>query len=185
MYSDLFIFIIFYFLAIFSTVGYGLIFEKLIGIKNQLNLGFVGLGGVLFLIIYSLISHNFISHNIIHNTIINLIGLASFLLLYRSRKKEFFILIVVFIVLIISFFLFKTHDDFPYYHFPYTLYLTENSSIFGVGLLNHGFKTPSSIFYFNSLFFLPYIKYYLFQIGAILIFGFSILILLYDIKKKN
>ena len=184
MYSDLFIFIIFYFLAIFSTVGYGLIFEKLIGIKNQLNLGFVGLGGVLFLIIYSLISHNFISHNIIHNTIINLIGLASFLLLYRSRKKEFFILIAVFIVLIISFFLFKTHDDFPYYHFPYTLYLTENSSIFGVGLLNHGFKTPSSIFYFNSLFFLPYIKYYLFQIGAILIFGFSILVLLYDIKKK-
>ena len=156
MYSDLFIFIIFYFLAIFSTLGYGFIFEKLISTKNhQLNLGFIGLGGFLFLILYSLISHNFIAHNITHNIIINLIGLTAFSLFFKSRKKEFFILIAVFTILIISFFIFKTHDDFPYYHFPYTLYITENSSIFGIGLLNHGFKTPSSIFYFNSLFFYP------------------------------
>ena len=72
------------------------------------------------------------------------------------------------------FIIFKAHDDFPYYHFPYTYYLTENSSYIGIGSFNHGFRTPSSIFYLNSLFYLPIIKYNLFHIGPLAIFGFSI-----------
>ena len=79
----------------------------------------------------------------------------------------------VILPLLISFFLFKTHDDFPYYHFPYTYHITQNATVFGLGELNHGFKTPSSIFFLNSLFYLPIIKYNLFQIGAALFFGFS------------
>ena len=85
---DLFVFILFYFLAIFSSLGYGFIFEKLIGIKtNELHLGFVGLSGVLFLIIYSYISQHFIAHNLIHNSFINLIGLIFFFNYLKSRKK--------------------------------------------------------------------------------------------------
>ena len=83
----------------------------------------------------------------------------------------------------------KTHDDFPYYHFPYTYYLTQSDIHIGVGNFGHGFRTSSSIFYLNSLFYLPLIKYYLFQLGAILIMGFSNLILLekilLGIRKKN
>ena len=56
-----------------------------------------------------------------------------------------------------AFFL-KTHDDFPYYHFSYSHYLTENSLIFGMGHFNLGYRTPSSIFYLNSLFYLPFVK---------------------------
>ena len=52
------------------------------------------------------------------------------------------------------------HDDFSYYHFPYTYYLTQDNLIVGTGALNHGFRTPSSIFYLNSLFYLPFIKYF-------------------------
>ena len=67
----------------------------------------------------------------------------------------------------------KTHDDFHYYHFPYTYYITQHSLLIGVGQFNHGFRTPSSIFYLNSLFYLPLAKYYLFYVPTLLIMGFS------------
>ncbi len=55
--------------------------------------------------------------------------------------------------------------------------------IIGIGPLSHGFKTPSSIFYLNSLFYLPYLDYYLYHMGAILVLGFSNIILISNIKK--
>jgi len=72
----------------------------------------------------------------------------------------------------------KNHDDFYYYHFSYTLSLIEYKKILGLGLLNHGFRTPSSIFYLNSLFYLPYIKYFLINSGVVFIMGFSNLVFL-------
>ena len=60
-----------------------------------------------------------------------------------------------FFILFIGIIIFKTHDDFPFYHFPYSYYITQNPLHIGVGLFNSGFKTPSSIFYLNSLFYLP------------------------------
>jgi hypothetical protein len=58
----------------------------------------------------------------------------------------------------------------------------------GVGLFNHGFRTPSSLFYINSLFFLPFIKFYSFHMAAVLFMGFANLILLQKLInfiKKN
>ena len=55
--------------------------------------------------------------------------------------------------------------------------------IIGIGPINHGFKTPSSIFYLNSLFYLPYLDHYLYHMGAILILGFSNIILITNIKE--
>ena len=37
----------------------------------------------------------------------------------------------IFSVLICGIFIFKSHDDFGYYHFPYTYYLTEQKIIIG------------------------------------------------------
>ena len=182
---DFIIFIFFYFFAIFSTLGYGLIIEKIFKIeKYNLNIGFVGLIGVLFLITYSYASNYIFAHDLYHNVIFNIFGIIFFVFYINNKKKEFIILSIIFTILLISFFLFKTHDDFPYYHFPYTYHITQNSTVFGLGELNHGFKTPSSIFFLNSLFYLPIIKYNLFQIGAALFFGFSTLILFLDIKKS-
>ena len=67
----------------------------------------------------------------------------------------------------------KTHDDFFYYHFPYTISLIEFKKIFGIGNLEHGFRTPSSIFYFNSLFYLPTLEKSLINSGAIYFLIFS------------
>jgi len=57
--------------------------------------------------------------------------------------------------------------------------------IIGTGSINHGFRTPSSIFYLNSLFYLPIIKYFSFHIGAVLIFGISNLILILKLKNDH
>ena len=99
-------------------------------------------------------------------------------------KKNFVFLFSIFFTIFLAFIIFKTHDDFGYYHFPYSYYLNKFSMIIGVGPLNHGFKTPSSIFYLNSLFYLPYLDYYLYHLSAILIFGFSNIVLISNIKKN-
>ena len=85
--------------------------------------------------------------------------------------------------------MYKNHDDFYYYHFPYTIILTEFEKVFGLGNLNHGFRTPSSIFYLNSLFYLPVINFFLMNSGAAYILGFSNFIFYkiinYYIKEKK
>ena len=184
-------FVLFYFLLIPSIVGYGYLavnFTKLD--KKQFNKGYLGLIGVFFLILYSYLSHFLIPHNLINNSIIFIVGLISFIFYFnRDRDKKSFILInIVFLLLFIGAVIYKSHDDFFYYHFPYTYYLTQNNIFVGVGSFNHGFRTPSSIFYLNSLFYLPLIKYYSFQMGAIMIMGFTNFIFLdsiyRNIKKK-
>ena len=86
---DFIVFITFYFIAIISTIGFGLLFEKIFNLTDlKFNLGFTGISGLLFLIVYSYISHLFTSHGILHNFIINLIGLTSFFLLIKNKKKR-------------------------------------------------------------------------------------------------
>tara|TARA_Y100001970_G_scaffold283574_1_gene399026 strand:+ start:5021 stop:6721 length:1701 start_codon:yes stop_codon:yes gene_type:complete len=177
------LFFSYYFIIIFSALGYGLIFSKLINKKIHYdNLGYIGLLGIYILIFYSYLSNLFLAHSQIHNSIVLVIGLFFFIFFIRGKlkkfKKEIIYSSLVFLCLFISIILFKNHDDFPYYHFPYTYYLTQHSFYFGVGEFNHGFRTPSSIFYINSLFYLPYIEYYLFNISQVLVLGFVNIILI-------
>ena len=101
---------------------------------------------------------------------------------YSEYQKSIVITFIVFALISSSLFLYKNHDDFAYYHFPYTYYLTQQSFYIGVGQFNHGFRTPSSIFYINSLFYLPYAKFYLFHFAPIYILGFVNIILLKNIS---
>ena len=185
---NIFSYFFFYFISIFAVVGYGFFFSQITNQeKISSNFGYSGLMGVFFLTIYSYISNFFIAHGLIHNSILIVLGI--FLYLIFSFKnlhkiKENYIGILIFLILFISVLIFKTHDDFPYYHFAYSYYLTQSSSYIGIGPFNHGFRTPSSIFYLNSLFYLPHIKYYLFHMPAILIMGFTNIILLKKITKN-
>ena len=181
------IYLLSYFIIIISVIGYGLLFQNtlrnIIDIEFEYNL----IGSLLFLIFLSFLTHFFFNHGYIHNTIILLIGLISSIFFYFKEKKIFKryskYLFFIFGILTIALLTSKTHDDFPYYHFPYTYYLTQENLIIGVGNLVHGFRTPSSIFYLNSLFYLPVIKYFSFNLGVILIFGFSNLILIFKLKN--
>ena len=188
MSSNLIVFTFFYFAIITSVVGYGLLITNVANLKNSnYNKGYSGLFGVFFLIFYSYFSHFFIPHNYGNNLVILTLGLLSFIYFFEKKKKsEYILFYLFFLILFISFVIFKSHDDFSYYHFPYTYYLTQNNLLVGIGNFNHGFRTPSSIFYLNSLFYLPIIKYYFFHMGAVMIMGFSSLILLeYILKKIN
>ena len=185
---DLLILFFFYMVSILSTLGYGLYFQRIINIPyKKICLGYSGLIGIFFLTIYSYFSNFFYAHSIYHNLIILFVGLILFYFSYLKglfSKKEIKFLVILFSIIFISFLISKTHDDFPYYHFPYTYYLTQSSSIIGIGSFNHGFRTPSSLFYFNSLFYLPIIKYYLFHIGSAIIFGSAIYIFFSNIRES-
>ena len=179
--------VLFYFLSIISTLGYGFFFKKIFSDKKiDLDYGYCGLIGIFFLTIYSYLSHFFIKHGLVHNTIVFFIGISLFLFLLRTnyKKNELIALCIIFSIILLSFFGFKTHDDFPYYHFPYTNYLTTSEIIIGVGNYDPSWRYPSSIFYFNSLFYLPVIKYFLYHIGALLIMGFSIVTLCLKLLEK-
>ncbi len=185
MVSNYLIFLISYFIIVLSVVGHGVLAIKLTktNIPTE-EIGFVGLIGIFFLILYSYVTHFFISHSYLHNIVLVVIGLLS-IYYFKSNiltKKNFIFLFSVFSVIFLAFIIFKTHDDFGYYHFPYSYYLNKFSMIIGVGPLNHGFKTPSSIFYLNSLFYIPYLDYYLYHMSSILILGFSNIILISNIK---
>jgi hypothetical protein len=183
MTHNLFIFTTYYILILISILGYGLFFLKLLKIRfDYINFGYSGLFGIYILLVYSYLSNLFIPHNEIHNLTILFIGLFAFIFSVKKKyfeyKKEIIFTSIVFILLFCALFQFKNHDDFPYYHFPYTYYLTQQSLYLGVGQFNHGFRTPSSIFYINSLFYLPFAKFYLFNFFSIFILGFANIILL-------
>ena len=94
-----------------------------------------------------MITHFFIEHDYLHNIIFIIIGLLS-VYYFRFKiltKKNLIFLFLIFSIIFVAFIIFKTHDDFGYYHFPYSHYLNKFSMIIGIGPLNHGFKTPSSI----------------------------------------
>lgn len=186
----LFIFYIYFFL--FSSIGYGIKFSNLIN-KNliNLNLGWYGIIGFFLISFISIFTSFFVPHNFFHNFILHIIGFT-FFCSSLIKKKNFYehkILIYLSLLLLIGAFVFKNHDDFSYYHLTYALNLSENSFIVGTGNFSHGFRTFSSLFYFHSTLFFPFINYHLFHIGPFyILFFFNFIIikkLIEDLKSSN
>ena len=182
---DLFILFVFYFLIVFSVFGYGKLISNVV--KENYDVGFQGLTGLSFLIILSCLTNFFVKHDYYHNSIIISFGFIVFLLYLLKYPKKVFqevkILIIIFSIIFFGLLMYKNHDDFFYYHFPYTLTIVEYKKILGIGNLNHGFRTPSSIFYINSIFYLPFVKYFLMNVAAALFMGFSNIFLIKKIKE--
>ena len=188
---DIVIFISAYLFLLFSILGYGIFFYRLsfekfddLSHENSIYIGFYGL---FFVTLISLFTSLFLSHNLLHNSLLHIFGVFYFLTIKIKNKKEFskiifLISIIVFSALLIS----KTHDDFSYYHFPFTKYLTENKIIFGMGNINHGYNLLSSLFFLNSTFYLPLIGYYSFHYSTVffLIF-FNFFIFKKILSSKN
>jgi len=188
--SQILILLSFYFLILYSIVGYGRIFTLFN--SNYQDSSFNGLLGIALLTLLSYLTNIFFAHSFLHNSLIIFFGLVIFIYDFKKNfSKRIFEnrdITIIFIIIFIAMLMYKNHDDFYYYHFSYTNILTNYNKIFGLGNLNHGFRTPSSIFYLNSLFYLPVIKYYLMNSGAAYILGFSNYILFKNIKdliKEN
>ena len=173
-----------YLIILFSIIGFGYLSSKFLSIR--LSLGELGLSGILFMTILSYITNLFVSHGFIHNSIFLAIGLFAFFLILKKRlfRKKIKLILLISSVLFIGILMHKTHDDFFYYHFPYTVSLIELKKIFGLGNLEHGFRTPSSIFYFNSLFYLPILQKSLINSGAIYFLIFSNIFLIQKVFNQ-
>ena len=179
---------VYYPLILISILGYGFFVSKKIINFNNHNLGYQGIIGIFSLILISYVSTQFLAHTEIFNLLILITGLVLFfsnIKKFDLDKKDFKLLFLIFILSIIFILVGKNHDDFHYYHFPYILTLTEYPHPLGLGNLNHGFKTHSSIFLLSSLFYLPGAKYSLFHLTPAYILIFSNYIILELILKKD
>jgi len=149
-----------------SIIGYGFLLSRIVDKKLlNINLGYQGLLGIFALTLLSYITIFFTKHDYIHNVIVHIVGIFSFIYHFKKEKLSSFLnrLILIFTVLFIGLLILVNHDDFNYYHLTYSLGLTEDKLVFGLGNFSHGYKHHSSIFFFNSIIYLPFIKYYLFH----------------------
>jgi len=184
---NLFYFISFYFLFLFSIVGYGNSFKNIFRLKEN-NLGYLGILGILTLIIFTYFINFFIPIYPILSLFLLIFGVSLFIKFlindFKILKKDFTTLIIVFIFLIIFILNAKNHDDFPYYHFSYINIITQLENVFGLGNFNHGFRTPSSIFYLSSVFNLPGTDYNLIHLSPVYFLGFTNFIFLKKIYSN-
>ena len=176
-----------FYLISLSLIGYGLFLSKILKI-NYSNFGILGLIGITFLCFFSYSSSIFVKHGFFINTVFLIVGIVLFLFFFKKIKnfnKKIISFFIVFSILLIFISVGKNHDDFGYYHFPYIALISEFSHPIGIGQLNNGFRSPSSLFFIGSMFYLPKIEYYLFHITPALILGFANLILLEKILSKK
>ncbi len=188
MFLNFYTFFIFYFFIISSILGYGFFISDTFGKSfSSKNIGYVGLTAIFFFTLYSYFTSLFIKHGIYHNLIFLGLGFIFFIVKIKNfkniPKNNLFFTIGIFAFLLFGLFIYKAHDDFLYYHFQYSYYLTQQPTIIGIGNFGLGLRTSSSLFYLNSLFYLPIIKYFTFQITPVLILGFSNLILIIKIHN--
>lgn len=187
---NLFIFFFYYFVILFSIIGYGYLIQKIFKWNfSDSCFGYLGITGAIGIIIYSYLINYFFGHEKIFNLFLILVGLIFFYFFLKkdffNKKKDLIALNLIFLVIFLGVLIQKNHDDFHYYHFPYTLHLIEQKLIIGTGIFSQGFRTPSSIFYFNSNLHLPLAEFGLFNFFAAYILGFSNIILLRNIFKLN
>ena len=180
----------FYLILIISSIlGYGFLLAQFLN-KNLLkyNLGYIGILGLLALVILSYTTIFFTGHGYVHNLIVHAIGLISFAFFFCKLRlnKDYILLIILIFILGSSLLILKNHDDFPYYHLTYSLGLTENKIQIGLGNLGHEYRHHSSLFFLNSIIFLPYIKFYLFHsIALITLLFVNFICLSFILNKKE
>ena len=179
---ELIIFLVPTYILSLSIYGYGSFFKKFFLKTEEDNIALIGLYGAFFLLIISYFTNIFIAHGMIHNLLIFVAGLI--FLLNNKKLKSILKGNLILFLFILGFLIFKNHDDFSYYHFPYILNLIENKLLVGIGNLNHGFRTPSSIFYLQSLTFLPYLKFSYLNFFMLFFLATVNLYFIYDINNK-
>lgn len=189
---EFFIFLFFFYISLVSILGYGKIFQKVflnnIDHDQDLNL-YLGFYGLAFLTLISLFTSFFLKHDFYHNIIIHCIGIFYFFYFTLEKSKNFYKHIFYVSVLLIPILLIsKTHDDFSFYHYPFTKFLTENHVIFGMGNINVGYNFLSSLFFLNSTFNLPFINLYSFHftiISFLIFFNYFLLVKIFSIKTTD
>lgn len=186
MITSLLLFFIFSLLILLSTIGYGLIFSKILKFENfNYNYGLIGILGLFFLSIIASLTHIILPHNFTHNILIIFFGLISLAISDQKNYKKIKKITIIFILLFICILMSKTNEDFGYYHLPNSLQFAQQKLQFGLGNLNHGFKHISSLFMLMSLSYLPFFGFYLFNLVNLLFLIFLISFVIIEIYQRN
>jgi len=186
---NFFIFISTYLLLTSSVVGYGYFFSRNLTTYNKTtSVGYLGIYGIFFLTLISYITNIFFKHDFTHNLIIFVVGIFFFVQFVLSTKnlKNDKGIKYLFFFLILSFFsilYFKSHDDFPYYHLDFINNITLNKVEFGLGNFDLAYNHVSSLFFFHSLFKLPFTSDFFYYLGPAIIVVFSNVILVENFLK--
>ena len=188
--TNIIIFFLTFYILLISVIGYGILFQNLcfgtIKDMREQKVIYTGFYGLFLITFISLITSLFLSHNFIHNILLHLIGVLSFVFLRVKNKKNYLKIIFLISLFTLSALLIsKTHDDFSYYHFTFTKYLTEQKVIFGMGIIGHGYKLLSSLFFLNSTFYLPFIEYFSFHFTLLFFLIFFNFFLLKEIVSES
>lgn len=189
---NLLIYYFLYFSLIISALGYGVFYLNISKLTLlDFNLGQIGILGLFLLTLLSMTINWFFPLGFFINIFTHLLGFFFFfnsqIILINKKKlmNKLLILFVISIALLIS----KNHDDFPYYHLPLSLNFSENKIQFGLHNLNYAYAHLSSIFFLNSVTYLPFVKFNLFHSINLIFYTFIIISFLVDInffyKKKN
>ena len=176
---------IYLFIVSLSSIGFGVMLLKKTNTTSEefYNYGIFGIVGLFFLNLSSYTLSLISQINSSINLLIILLGILLFILNFKKININFFYLYgLIFILLFLAILIGKPHDDFHYYHFPYIHYLINSDFIFGIGHVNHGFRTPSSIFYLNAILFNKFTGYGTFHFGVALYLLFANLYVIEKIK---
>jgi len=188
------LFILTYLLLIVSVIGYGFFFStKCTNHNKNVDIGYMGIYGIFILTLISYLTNLFLPHNFNHNLVILIVGIYFFFKYFTENKKLknftdkkyliFFLALSLFAI-----FFYKNHDDFPYYHLSFIHNITLNKVEFGLGNFELAYNHVSSLFFFHSLFKLPFTGDYFYFIGpaSILVFVNTILIKnIFQINKNR
>ena len=138
MIQEIFASLFFFVLIYFSSLGYGIVFKKLIfGYNIDNSLGETGIFGLFFLSFISILFHFLIPLSSIFNSIILCLGLI-FIFFSKHLKENYLKLeyLIIFLVITPSIFLFEYHADYFWYHLPYINLVSDFKIIFGAANLN-------------------------------------------------
>ena len=122
---NLFVYIFYFYFILIAVLGFGLVIKNYLRINIIENcFGYLGLFGISIILIYSYLSNLFFAHDKLHNFLFFSLGFLAFFYYYKNKfkpyKKELITTALIFLILLISIFIFKSYDDFAYYHFPYS-----------------------------------------------------------------
>jgi hypothetical protein len=169
-------------------------FSRFFTFYNKINIqkistGYIGLYGVFGLILISFVTNLILPHTHEHNLFIFFIGIVFFVYFFLKLKKNIFgdkkYFLFSIVLSIFAVYYFKNHDDFSYYHLNFIHNLSLNKVEFGLGNIDPAYNHVSSLFFFHSLFNLPFTNDYFYFIGPISIMVFVNTILINNIFNRN
>ena len=187
MIYEFFLSLIFIFIILSTTQGYGFILKKILFSKTiTFNLAETGILGFFCLLVISISLHFFIPLSKFYNSIIIIIGLSIYLinLKFNLNKNLKYLLPITFLLSFLTL-SFEYHSDYFWYHLPYINLLGQYKIIFGASNLNDFFGYGHGWLDILALFNLSIFNSYFLSFASIIFVAYYIYFMIYSYLNSN